>query len=414
MAPLDPRLDVPGDGSSPMAHSIPDSAAGEPRPASDPRYRPGQLGLALAALVAFVAVGLAVGGEVTNVAAAGLAVLPLIVLIGLVQTADVWPRTRLLAWTWFWLLLVGLGLLTVGLTLGAVAADAGDAAANSGQLFDGEMGAVLALSSGLLLVALVVTCGLVATGAWLWVGRALGGRVRPGQTSDAQGVAGLLFLVAAAAVPPLVLDGEPPLLSIVGVEDGFDSGRSATGEVLDLYYNLAWMAPLALIGAGAPMYHGLSLALARLGLLRLRPRDVAAMVAVAGGLVVLATGIDWLIAAVWDVAGWPRTDTTALDRLFQAASTPVGALSAALSAGVGEELVVRGLLQPRFGWLLPNLAFTAAHAYQYGVDGLLSVFVIGAALAAVRARWNTTAAVLAHVFYDLVLLLAAIAELPGF
>ena len=54
-------------------------------------------------------------------------------------------------------------------------------------------------------------------------------------------------------------------------------------------------------------------------------------------------------------------------------------------------------LQPRFGWLLPNLAFTASHAHQYGPDALLSVFVLGAVLAGIRARWSTSLSIVAHI-----------------
>ena len=87
------------------------------------------------------------------------------------------------------------------------------------------------------------------------------------------------------------------------------------------------------------------------------------------------------------------------------ALSPLGALVAATAAGLGEELMMRGVLQPRFGWLLPNLAFTAAHALQYNLDALIGVFVLGAILALVRARWSTSEAIVAHALYDLVLFL---------
>src|SRR5215216_7473584 len=72
------------------------------------------------------------------------------------------------------------------------------------------------------------------------------------------------------------------------------------------------------------------------------------------------------------------------------------------AAGLGEELMMRGVLQPRFGWLLPNLAFTAAHALQYNLDALVGVFVAGAVLALMRARWSTSEGIVAHALYDLV------------
>jgi membrane protease YdiL (CAAX protease family) len=130
--------------------------------------------------------------------------------------------------------------------------------------------------------------------------------------------------------------------------------------------------------------------------------------------VIVLFPLDWLTSLVWEAAGWPRTDSSALELLFEAHSSATGALSVGITAGLGEELVVRGLLQPRLGWFLPNLAFTAAHGYQYGLDGLISVFVTGAALAWVRHRWNTTASALTHGIYDFILVLGSILQLPGF
>ena len=89
-------------------------------------------------------------------------------------------------------------------------------------------------------------------------------------------------------------------------------------------------------------------------------------------------------------------------------ASPLGILIVGLSAGIGEELLTRGLLQPRLGWLLPNLAFAAAHAFQYGADRIVVVFVIGCVQAYVRDRWNTTAAIITHATYDIVLLVIAL------
>lgn len=86
----------------------------------------------------------------------------------------------------------------------------------------------------------------------------------------------------------------------------------------------------------------------------------------------------------------------------------------AIGAGVGEELFVRGLFQPRFGWLLPNLAFAMADAFQFGPDAVVSVFLTGAILAAARARWDTTASALTPGLHDFILVVASTVDPPGF
>ncbi|MDQ5852454.1 MAG: CPBP family intramembrane metalloprotease, partial [Chloroflexota bacterium] len=95
----------------------------------------------------------------------------------------------------------------------------------------------------------------------------------------------------------------------------------------------------------------------------------------------------------------------AFDRLLGAAISPAGAVLIGITAGLGEELAVRGVLQPRLGILLSNLFFTSLHAFQYSFDGLLSVFIIGLILGIVRARSNTTTSSIVHGVYDFVLVM---------
>jgi uncharacterized protein len=69
-------------------------------------------------------------------------------------------------------------------------------------------------------------------------------------------------------------------------------------------------------------------------------------------------------------------------------------------------VTTRGLLQPRLGILLPNLAFTAAHAFQYAPDALISVFVTGLILGLIRSRSNTSTAAIVHGSYDFFVILS--------
>src|SRR5688572_21057622 len=93
---------------------------------------------------------------------------------------------------------------------------------------------------------------------------------------------------------------------------------------------------------------------------------------------------------LWVLISWPVTDEEAFSELLGFALTPMGAVLTSLSAGIGEELAIRGALQPRLGILLPTLFFTSLHAMQYNWDSLLIVFILGLVMAIVRARTNTT------------------------
>ncbi|WP_054848560.1 CPBP family glutamic-type intramembrane protease [Methanoculleus chikugoensis] len=80
-------------------------------------------------------------------------------------------------------------------------------------------------------------------------------------------------------------------------------------------------------------------------------------------------------------------------------------MASVAAGGFGEEVSIRGLLQPpRFGILLPALLFASLHAFQYSWDGLISVFLAGGIVFAyIRQYTNTTTSAITHTVYDLVL-----------
>lgn len=73
-----------------------------------------------------------------------------------------------------------------------------------------------------------------------------------------------------------------------------------------------------------------------------------------------------------------------------------------LSAGIGEELVIRGVLQPRYGIVLSSLLFTALHG-QYGFSFVLvGLFGLSLMLGWLAKRHGTTHAIVAHSIYNMV------------
>ena len=72
-----------------------------------------------------------------------------------------------------------------------------------------------------------------------------------------------------------------------------------------------------------------------------------------------------------------------------------------LSAGIGEELVIRGVLQPRYGIVLSSLLFTALHG-QYGFSFVLvGLFGLSLLLGWLAKRYGTTHAIIAHTVYNM-------------
>jgi membrane protease YdiL (CAAX protease family) len=81
----------------------------------------------------------------------------------------------------------------------------------------------------------------------------------------------------------------------------------------------------------------------------------------------------------------------------------------ALAAGIDEELLFRGVIQPRFGLVLTSLLFASFHL-QYTCHGLPSVgdieiVLLGVVFGLLRQRGGLAAAVLCHAAYDASILL---------
>lgn len=79
-------------------------------------------------------------------------------------------------------------------------------------------------------------------------------------------------------------------------------------------------------------------------------------------------------------------------------------LALALGAGIGEEILFRGALQPVFGNWFTSILFAIVHV-QYGflTPATLVLFLLSFILGRIRQQYNTTAAILLHAGYNFTL-----------
>jgi uncharacterized protein len=295
-------------------------------------------------------------------------------------------------------------LVVAGIAVdGAISALAG---APSGA--DGGLDAAAWRSAGLV----VGLAALAALGALAVI--PLGRRLYPGHEGFARRL-GLVTLVAfsGVALAPLLVLGEPPILAMDRSmrEAGLDptGGRGNAGLLRDTVYGFCWTLPAALFAVGYGIRRSFRDSLARLGLAWPTGRSVAGAGVLAAVLFACSALLEPGINALWLRLGWPTTDSEGVEALFGFALSPHGAVIVAIVAGVGEEVSVRGILQPRLGVVTSNVFFTALHAYQYNWDALLSVFLFGLAFGIVRQRTSTTVSALVHAGYDLLALATLIA-----
>lgn len=180
----------------------------------------------------------------------------------------------------------------------------------------------------------------------------------------------------------------------------------ANSQIRSTLYGLMWAVPASFLAVGYPIRRTFREARQRLALEWPTRLQAVSVLLITTGLFLGVEPLQSGITMLWNAQGWSMTDTGAIEVLFRHAIQPLGAVVASVAAGLGEELVFRGVLQPRLGIMLPALMFTSIHAFQYDFDALIGVLLVGLVLGFVRKKTNTTTCALIHGGYDLALLLS--------
>lgn len=176
-------------------------------------------------------------------------------------------------------------------------------------------------------------------------------------------------------------------------------------SVAALVLQAAVFLAIAYIAVGFPYWRDLRQATERLGIVVPDARTIGLGVAGMFGAFLVA-GLAGYLAQQLN----PNLDESLneiVDTMTANVQNPLGAIILGASAGIGEEAVFRGALQPRYGMVLPSLLFTMLHGPQYGFNvALLGLFGVSMILALLRKNANTTAAMIAHALYNAVQVLA--------
>ena len=213
-----------------------------------------------------------------------------------------------------------------------------------------------------------------------------------------------IHAVAASFVMLVVINLAVTLA--VGLETLADLSEDTAADggslLLSLWVQQITFAVWAVVGVGWLTRQRLLQALERLGLVVPRPAEVA--VGIGTGLVSVAVIL--VLEIVAEAMGWGVDED--VQRLTEVLIGPLlgsipGILTLGLAAGIGEETLFRGALQPRFGLLFTSLLFALLHS-QYGITlSTLAVFIVGLILGLVRNRYNTSTCVIAHAAYNITL-----------
>ncbi|MBA4495939.1 CPBP family intramembrane glutamic endopeptidase [Paenactinomyces guangxiensis] len=175
---------------------------------------------------------------------------------------------------------------------------------------------------------------------------------------------------------------------------------SEAGTLALLWSQDILLALLGLIGVGWLTRRNGSESLKRLGLVK--PTAIQLLIGFGSGiaLVIVVLIIQW-IAALIGVAGDPHVEELTEKMLGSLFNSVPGILTLGLAAALGEEIIFRGALQPRFGIIFTSLLFAMVHA-NYGFSlSTLVVLLLGLCLGFVRKRLNTVVSMVIHATYNI-------------
>ncbi|MGI8608985.1 MAG: CPBP family glutamic-type intramembrane protease [Candidatus Dormibacteria bacterium] len=160
---------------------------------------------------------------------------------------------------------------------------------------------------------------------------------------------------------------------------------------------------VAIAGVGLFVKRSPRQVLERLGLIWPGWRWIVASAGVAVLLVVFGVVFDVLITRL--TPDQSKSINEVSQQLLSNVTNPGAAIALALAAGIGEEVLFRGALQPRLGIIAAALLFAVLHT-QYAISlASLEIFILGLALGLLRRRAGVTGTIIAHAGYDLILLM---------
>ncbi len=326
--------------------------------------------------------------ELATIITAIIITLP-IMLLTLAQVAERWHSWRILAWLILGIvqLLWGISILSALLT------------ATIGSHFTlnppSNMKAILSLDWRFVTIDLLVTF-LTSSLIFLPVVRRAIAKILPLEQDNTVHTTALLYAIWLLGLMAIQYQF---LRHITNMKNLSINGWMLWGQAL-------YFAIIGIVGVGIWVRRSPKETWQRLGFGRLQSTDWLIIF----GSVLLMLGLQafWSIAYSLFSPGSFQNMEALNDQLLGQLLNPWGALSIGLSAGIGEEMLFRGAIQPRFGLLLTSIIFGLIHT-QYNLIILPLIFLFGLILGWIRQHRNLTVSIFTHAVYDSSLVLLAIA-----
>ncbi|MCB8944794.1 MAG: CPBP family intramembrane metalloprotease [Ardenticatenaceae bacterium] len=207
----------------------------------------------------------------------------------------------------------------------------------------------------------------------------------------------------------LILSGYLMANTLLALSEGALEALAETAEsisITEFVLQQLLFAILAFLGVGLFLRRSSEKVQARLGL-ELPTRQ---QLFVGLRWIPLLVVLQWLVTAVWFFVNPEQVEEigNVSNNLLGGVDSVWEWFALAIAAGIGEELLFRGALQPVLGMWFTAVLFAISHI-QYGLTpATLAIFVIAIVLGLIRRRTNTTVAILVHFGYDFTIGLLAL------
>jgi membrane protease YdiL (CAAX protease family) len=161
------------------------------------------------------------------------------------------------------------------------------------------------------------------------------------------------------------------------------------------------MIVVALLGIGLAIRRTWQQSLDRLGLRLPTVGDIGWGL----GVGLLLFGILIIMVRIWELfvpLEQIQEQNAAAQQIAQSFNTLPLAFILSFAAGVSEEILFRGAIQPIFGLIWTSVLFVLIHSQYTLTPATLIIFVIALGFGILRQRRNTTAAIIAHFTYNFI------------
>jgi len=203
----------------------------------------------------------------------------------------------------------------------------------------------------------------------------------------------LVLVICVYAVASFVLQG-----GISGFAEQIESSGISAGDVV---FQAVLEVVIALLGVGLAIRRMPRETLKRLGLRIPTIRDVVWGVGI-GLFFIVLLGV---FGSIWEIltpAEQLAEQTAAAEQISQAFATLPLAFIMATSAAIGEEIWIRGAVQPIFGIPISSIFFMMLHTQYTLTPATLIILVLSIGLGLLRQRQSTVAAIIAHFVFNFV------------